>query len=319
MTTTAHLPRSPPIAPRPRFVVIREKLEIRHSDPVHRKHCLHLHVRFEGPLETRAAHFMTIIDRYLPGLRVTDNEGRELTYLPFREVQSRLGRDPDAIISRKLGSFGGDEPALLYILLPKPLDVGEVLILRLTYEDPSPPLRRHGWRLIRCPPFGVIEAKSEESWTTFIEIYAPPGYEIDISDAAGLAREAPFQAHTSGYRDFKSFVQVRAIGGAPDVGLTYQVKPFPSERWLVRASYAIMIALPLIFFAASFLPSFGIPAGNGINIEYPPDVKYAQTVAAVGVPAIVAIIALAPSTGTNRLWYLLPLALYIVLLFWTGP
>lgn len=194
------------------------------------------------------------------------------------------------------------------------------MILRLTYEDPSPPKRRHTALLTRSPPFDVLEEKAAEPWNTSIEVHASPGHEVVVTATVGLAKETRFQPGIPGYRDFRNFVQARAVGRHPTpLSLTYRVKPFRSERALVVVSYVTLLALPLLFLLAAIVPPFALPIGDDITINYPPPAKYAQAVGAVGVPAIVAVMALSQATSINRLWYFLPLGLYVVLLFWTGP
>lgn len=301
------------------WVVQREKLKISHTTPLSRTLQVELAVMNTGPA-TR--DFVMVLRRYLPGLSVTDGEGRELNYLPTSRIEEEVG-PRDAFIRDLVGEAAYatgeyNHARVLWVVLPEEAPTGRLIILRLAYEDASEFPQGRG--LIRRPSFPIVEHKSNEDHDTFIEVRLHDNARIGIRNVEGLPSAPEVKGQDGAvYTHYSRFLQVRAVARTRGVKFVYCVEPTRPDVHVARIFFAMLSAVPLAFLLAGllvFLRLSEIPLGFTMMRVNAPDPGLAQNVALAGVAGILAVMGLVPPSQVNRAWYALPFALYLALLAW---
>lgn len=287
--------------------VLREKLRITHADPRNRSVEIQLHVRNER--REPNGTLVVALERFLPGLALVGPRGETLSYLPTWDVARKFG-SKESFRSELASELGVDLPELghvLWIVLPEPLEPGQVVAITLRYEDElAPP---EGFSFLRGNRFPIEEDKGTDDYDTYVEVAGPPASRLtdDLGDVGAFEPEAATGSPGERLRAVRlpNFLQVRLPRNYGPVEFHYRLAPLRSEAWLHRTTYAVLTLLPFAMIAAATL--------GGWSLDGPGN-RLGGIVAGVGVTGTLAIVGFVQPTWVNRVWYLLTLAGYFALL-----
>ncbi|PSG96979.1 hypothetical protein BRD56_07830 [Thermoplasmatales archaeon SW_10_69_26] len=291
------------------FRILRERLRIDHTGP--RERSLQIQYEIQNTSDEHEEEVFLILDEYLPGLQVTTGSGKELAYLPDEMVEDRVGDQEEFIrdaVGEDIFEEGDFEDArILLVELEDPLPPNEVFVLKLNHLDAVSPPQGRG--LIRQPRFEVSEAKGHEGHDTFIEIRGPDRSLISPDQEQG---DPDFTA-------LDGYLQAKAEGGAGLVSFQYEVRPRAAEKVLVRSFFLALTLLPVIVLTAAGVFQGGpwkfTLLGEQMGI-FSPQQRLRETLGAVGLTGTIALMGLTRPRWVQRLYFLLPLVLYLALILW---
>lgn len=286
------------------FEILRERLRVTHVDPTNRS--LTLELTIQNQTSEDQTDFVLELDEWLPGLVVMGPGGQRLPYLPRRVISERLEfevEDGTELLEAALG-----DSKLLWVELPEAVRCEEVTVLRLKFDDPNFPGYSIG--LIQSPKFRVREDKQGEAHDTFIEVTASPGSRVKEKEEEGLPETLADidEGGEAGKLSLEQFVQYRLPGGHEPAEVSYRLRPFIAEAILLWIAYIIWTALPLgiLYFAG---------AGE-IDLTAGP-VSVGEIVGTLGIAGSLSFIGFLRPTWANRVWFLVPLGFYSVVLLRT--
>lgn len=284
------------------WVIQRSKIKITHSSYLVRKKIWQLEIKNLGKEQN---DFVMVIQEFLPGLSITDGEGNNLSFLPTTKVEEEVGdREKfleDMVADREYDVGGSSDARILWINLARSVAKGEIIIICLSFEDVDE-VSEGPW-LIRHPKYMIGENKTAEPYDTFVEIRIGGEGGLKLLNTKGLPEESGEKGSDGAvYNQWPRFLQVRARALTEGVELEYSIHPPLRETLLTVLFFLILSAVPLVVF---LLVLAGIePKGSFI-----------QDVSLFGGTLSLVAMGLLPASQVNRLWYLGPFVLYLVLLF----
>jgi hypothetical protein len=254
-------------------------------------------------------NFIMALEKFLPGLTLHGLHGEELGYLPTWDIATKFGSEETfrEELADELDIEPEDLGHVLWVVFPEPVQPGQVVTIRLRYEDEIAP--SEGCSFLRSNWFPVHEEKGPEGYDTYVEVEGPPGSRVtdDLGEIEPFEPEAATGEPEERLRAVRlpSFLQIRLPANYGSVEFNYQLKPLRSEAWLHRTTFAVLTVLPLAMIVATL---------GGWDLGGPGN-RIGEIVAGLGVTGTLAIMGFSRPTWVNRLWYLLTLAGYLGLLF----
>lgn len=300
----------------------RAKLKITHPSYSTRNLEWELAIKNQGD-ETQ--DFVMVIPKYLPGLSITDGEGRNLGFLPTAQVEDLLGdrqefiRDFVGAEAYQKGDYSGAR--ILWIVFPRGIGNGEYVTVRLHFEDSLN--FSEGLGLVRRPRYPVEEKKSHEDYDTFIEIRVGSEGRLFLKPLLGLPEKMGEKgASGSVHNQWPRFLQVRAPAHTTGVKFRYYLQPRMQEVLLAHSFYTLLFMIPFILLLFAGLAKNGItefPLGQTSAVVPQSSGTFIQNVSLFGATVSLVAMGLLPPAQLNRMWYLIPFSLYLMLLIWGNP
>lgn len=162
------------------LTVIRERVFIRHETPTVRDITNEVTLLNLSKSDLRLIQLVRI--EFMPGLRVLDDDGSELSFYPNELVRLFLEEVSDEDeMANLLDKMNKREIFVLWIRLPydKPIRFNELRTIRLKFSDNRDP--RHRGTLFNIPRFTVLKKKPpDERYETHFFIEGPRGFELGI-------------------------------------------------------------------------------------------------------------------------------------------
>jgi hypothetical protein len=173
--------------------LVRERWVFNHAAPDVRSITLEYTVRNTGPDELYQVFLP--LNAFLANLQVLDEDGRQLDYLPNREVERALQevkREKPAAYERAVSSTPHPEYRIS-IVLPRhaPLRPGEMRTLRLVHTDGEKP-KYLRWRALTLPSYHIAHVRRVgQPYGIHVAVNAPPDTQlvVDLDDETVRGRE----------------------------------------------------------------------------------------------------------------------------------
>ncbi len=162
--------------------LVRERWSFDHRAPDVRSITLEYTIRNTGADEL--FQIFLPLPAYLANLQVLDEDGRELNYLPNREVEQALREvkeeKPDAY-KRSLSSTGHPQHRISIVLPPEaPLHPGAMRTLRLVHTDSERP-RYLRFRALTLPSYHISHVRRVgQRHGLHVAVTAPPDTQLDV-------------------------------------------------------------------------------------------------------------------------------------------
>ncbi len=246
--------------------LVRERWTFDHIAPDVRSITLEYTVRNMG--EQELFQLFLPLHAFLANLRVLDEDGRDLNYLPNREVEQALRElreeDPEAF-RRTVPPFAHPRYRIS-IVLPKdaPLRPGEIRTVRLLHTDGERP-RYKRWSALTLPSYHIQHRRRVgQVYGLHVAVNAPPDTHLTVEvDDASLLGDSHYHATPESEIDyhFNAYLPPPEKRGYRwqanyELGPARMVEPILTG-WLILA-----FALGAWILAASFSPA--VPAlGRG--------------------------------------------------------
>jgi hypothetical protein len=173
--------------------LVRERWVFDHTAPDVRSITLEYTVRNKGPDELFQVFLP--LNAFLANLQVLDEDGRQLNYLPNREVERALQevkKEKPETYERAVTSTPHPQYRIS-IVLPKaaPLRPGEMRTLRLVHTDGEKP-RYLALRALTLPSYHIAHVRRVgQPYGIHVAVNAPPDtqLEVDLDDETVRSRE----------------------------------------------------------------------------------------------------------------------------------
>lgn len=237
--------------------LIRERWTFEHRAPDSRAITLEYSVRNTGR-EDLYQLFLPL-PAFLANLQVLDEDGRQLNYLPNREVEGALQevkRERPEAYARAVGSAAHPQYRITIVLPPSaPLRPGAMRTLRLLHTDGERP-RYLLLRALTLPSYHISHVRrAGQSHGIHVAVNAPPDTQlaVDLDDETVRGRE---HYHTTPPRDidyhFNAYLP--PAGDEPYVWrANYHMGPTLMEELVLTAWLVLGAVAGLGVFLASFL------------------------------------------------------------------
>jgi hypothetical protein len=241
---------------------------------------------------------------------VEDGQGHELVIMPKRVMEAEVG-SADEILRDLVGDAATPEMYPLIVLLAAPVPPGGSAVIRLSYQEPA---SRGTSGLIPKHWFTYDDAGRTRAHDTFVEISAPPESAIEMTAVEGM----PSPGQTRGEGGVRlthqpQFLQVRIPPEHGGVRFRYRLRPLRSEWWLIVPAFHVLWTAPLgmlVLAGVGMLDLTGTSAveipghlAMIVNVETNPA---GATVGALGIAAVLAVVAFLRPIWTNRVWFWWP-------------
>jgi hypothetical protein len=251
-------PRPPPMS---QVELVRERWIFDHIAPDVRKITLEYTVRNTGPEELFQVFLP--LNAFLANLDVQDEDGRQLNYLPNREVERALQeakREKPAAYERAVAAALHPQYRIS-IVLPKeaPLRPGEMRTLRLIHTDGEKP-KYLLVRALTLPSYHIAHVRRvDQPYGIHVAVNAPPDTQlvVDLDDETVRSRE---HYHSTAPRDI-------------DYHFNAYLPPPGDEPYVWRANYHMgptlmeefILTAWLLLAAIGGIWVFAVSLGGGVS------------------------------------------------------
>ncbi len=241
--------------------LVREKWTFDHLAPDVRSVTLEYAVRNSGA-EDLFQIFLPL-NAFLANLQVLDEDGRQLNYLPNREVEQALQevrRENPSAYARAVAAAPHPQYRISIILPPEaPLRPGAMRTFRLVHTDGEKP-RYLAFRALTLPSYHITHVRrAGQSHGIHVAVNAPPDtqLEVELDDETVRGREHYHTTPPSDI-DYHFNAYLPPAGEEPYVWrANYHMGPTFMEELVLTAWLALGAAAGLWVLLASFL---GVPA-----------------------------------------------------------
>ena len=236
--------------------LVRERWIFDHVAPDVRSITLEYTVRNSGPDEL--FQIFLPLNAFLANLQVLDETGRELNYLPNREVERALQdvkKEKPAAYQRAVASTPHPEYRIS-IVLPKdaPLGPGEMRTLRLVHTDGEKP-KYLLWRVLTLPSYHIAHVRRiDQPYGIHVAVNAPPDTQlvVDLDDETVRSREH-YHSTPPQDIDYHFNAYLPPPGDEPYVWrANYHMGPTVMEEFILTAWLILAAIGGLWVFATSF-------------------------------------------------------------------